>query len=171
MQKELPKILFKSFIKMLVVKSSKQSKLEHITFLQIKNIDLKYFGLSPTSKPNIYSFNSKHYKFLNYKIKPKLNFLIDKKVDSFLIKLDSFDVEGINNLLNHIDLNLEIIISQKGNLCELNRNILLRLVSKEGFFKALPNVVISKLLSKSLHAICSRFDKKLESKLLKFKSN
>ena len=140
---------------MIFIDSREKFNLKLESDYDLKDINLKSIGLNKFKNENIYLFESKEYKLLNYIIKPKMLFNIDLK-------------DNLYKIIKDIDLNVQINISKKNMLFNIERYISIRIEKKISFLKFLPDSIIYEILKNTLKEITKRFDKRLKQKIISF---
>lgn len=131
----------------------------------LKDINFKSIGLNQFKNENIYLFESKEYQFLNYKIKPKIFFLINLKNNIYKISLLKVEIDELSQIIRNIDLNIKINITKQNKLFLVDRYISIKIQKKISFLKLLPDKIIYEMLKKALKEITKRFDKRLKQKI------
>ena len=131
----------------------------------LKDINFKSIGLNQFKNENIYLFESKEYQFLNYKIKPKIFFLINLKNNIYKISLLKVEIDELSQIIRNIDLNVKINITKQNKLFLVDRYISIKIQKKISFLKLLPDKIIYEMLKKALKEITKRFDKRLKQKI------
>ena len=131
----------------------------------LKDINFKSIGLNQFKNENIYLFESKEYQFLNYKIKPKIFFLINLTDNIYKISLLKVEIDELSQIIRSIDLNVKINITKQNKLFLVDRYISIKIQKKISFLKLLPDKIIYEMLKKALKEITKRFDKRLKQKI------
>ena len=140
-------------------------ELKNISFNEIKKLDPHLLGLIKDKSTNIYRYKSKPFKLLKLKISPRMDFLISFEKNELLIKLVKLEIMGFEKILNNLIIDIDIKI-HGDKYCLVKRNIYLRLIEKKGFFKTIPEKVISQLFKRTIEILSIRLDKKLKQKLI-----
>tara|TARA_B100001093_G_C26217491_1_gene754648 strand:- start:32 stop:496 length:465 start_codon:yes stop_codon:yes gene_type:complete len=151
----------------MIKKKIKKFKLQYKSIEELKKLNLKSIGLRPSGEENIYSYESKKYNFLNYKITPKIFFLITFVTNTCIIKLKRIEISEISKSLKLINLVIEVKIYKHELQLHAERYISIEIIEKQNFLKLLPNELVSKLLENALEIITNRFDKKFINKIVK----
>ena len=145
--------------------SIKEKKIYSRSFSKIKKINLEKIGFNKIHEPNIFEYQSRAFKILNYEINSKLKFLISSSENNIYIELLS--INGMPDLLKKaIVVVIKVNIYQEFNTCKVKRFISITLKKEILFMKLIPDKIIKKLLFKVIEAISERFDKKLFNKLI-----
>ena len=156
---------------MILKHSTKEFLLDFSSIKELKNFDFISIGLKPLKKENIYLYKSKGYKFLNYKITPKIYFLIIFQESNCIIELKNIEISEILSLLKLINIVIKVDISEQQNNLKVKRYMSLEIIEKKSFLQFMPDDLISKLLDKSLATIAQRFDAKFIQKMIPLKVN
>ena len=151
---------------MIIKKSTKKFKLPFKSIQELREINLNSIGLKPSREENVYFYKSKKYKFLKYKITPKIYFLIIFEESTCTIKLKKIEISEISNPLKLINLVIEIRIYERELHLDAERYISLKIIEKQNFLNFLPDKMVSKLLENALEIIVNRFDKKFINKII-----
>ncbi len=147
-------------------KTTKKFKLQYKSIEELKKLNLQSIGLRPSGEENIYSYESKKYNFLNYKITPKIFSFIIFETNNCIIRLKRIEISEISNPLKLINLVIEVKIYKLEHQLHAERYISIETIEKKIFLKLLPNEIISKLLENALEIIANRFDKKFINKII-----
>ena len=83
---------------MIKMDSNREFKLVRNSFSISKKINLKEIGFVQIGS-NLYIYQSKEYKILNYSIKPQLIFSIDSQEDCIFIKLQKISIKNLPFIL------------------------------------------------------------------------
>ena len=148
-----------------VVNSIKRFNLNSKSLKEIKKLNLHNLSLKKIQGRNNFEYDSKIFKILNFKFKPKINFKIFFTENH--ISLELYDIKGIpQSLKKNITLNIRVDIYQDGKICKANRFISLSLKKDNLFLKFLSDEIVNKLSVNFLDAISERFDKKFLKEVL-----
>ena len=159
--------LLVSKIHLMTLKSSKNNyKLKSNSFKDLINIDLESLNLILIERENIFLYESKGYKLLNFHINPKVYFDIafeDK--NNCIIKLKRIEIDEIKSLLNIFKINIDIRINKRKKFIYIERNLSIKVLQGKYLFNFVPYVALNKLLPNLLELITNRFDKKFKLKM------
>ena len=75
---------------MIKIASEREFSLVRNSFAAFKKINLKDIGFNQISGSNLYTYQSDEYKILNYSIKPKLVFSIERKENNINVNASNF---------------------------------------------------------------------------------
>jgi len=145
----------------------KAFKIEQKYLKDFSKIDFKKFNLKKTSKENIFLYQSLGYKILRWDIKPKVFIDINKNEDE--INLSIKEIKGIEVILNKIQISIKVLIKKKLNYLEINRYFNIKISEKPIFLLFVSNYIYEKIIDKVIFKICERFDRKLISKISKYR--
>ena len=105
-----------------MVNSLKRFNLNSKSLKEIKKLNLYNLSLKNIKGRNIFEYNSKIFKILNFKLKPKINFKIFFTENNISVEL--YDIKGIpQSLKKNITLNIRVDIYQDGEICKAIRFI------------------------------------------------
>ena len=136
--------------------------LENISFNEIKNLNLKKVQLKETPFLNQYLYESKVIKFLNWELKPKINFLISYKDNNIILETSEELIKGLGVFSEIIKVKIKFnIFYNQEDSCKVQRSIIFGLKKKPKFLKVIPDKIFKKLFSQSLELIAKRSDKRL----------
>ena len=147
---------------------SKQFVFHQISFNKINSEYLSNIGLMKIINSDLYVYQSKEYRLLNWEIKPRIFFKICKEKRKISISTHDKLIEGIDFILKFatIKFNASIQISESQTVIDRSLTISLR---RDGLIKIFPRNILLKLLNEALCLVGDRFDRKIIKGLNKIK--
>ena len=147
---------------------SKQFVFHQISFNKINSEYLSNIGLMKIINSDLYVYQSKEYRLLNWEIKPRIFFKICKEKRKISISTHDKLIEGIDFILKfaNIKFNASIQISETQTVIDRSLTISLR---RNGLIKIFPRNIVFKLLNETLYLVGDRFDRKIIKGLNKIK--
>ena len=152
---------------MIKIASEREFSLVRNSFAAFKKINLKDIGFNQISGSNLYTYQSDEYKILNYSIKPKLVFSIERKENNINVNLKEIKIKNLPDIFKTLQLTLEVNFFHEKDLCKINRYIALKYEKKNKLISFISENFLNKILKNLLEIISTRFDKKLIKKVLK----
>jgi len=143
--------------------SHRKFTLIEIDFNRVININPLDIGLEKNNKQNLYTYNSKGFDILYWKIKPKIVIRISKTNNCLKLQVENNHISGIGDLSKLIRINIETRITGSPDYCFIDRSIILEVYNDRGFIKFIPEYLIQKLLKEALVIVSNRFDKRLSN--------
>ena len=141
--------------------SNRKFSLTEIDFIRVININPLDIGLEKNKKQNLYTFNSKGFDILYWKIKPKIVIRIIKTNNFLKLQLENNHISGIGDLSKLIRIDIEAKITGSPYYCFIDRSIILEVYNDRGFIKFIPEYLIQKFVKEALVIVSNRFDSKL----------
>tara|TARA_B100000965_G_C18993624_1_gene499358 strand:- start:54 stop:527 length:474 start_codon:yes stop_codon:yes gene_type:complete len=132
-----------------------------------QNINVK--GLLNKEESGIYIYESRQYKILNYKIKPRIFLLIKYEVNSIEIICKKIDLNIDSKINSILHIKIDVKIKKFNQGIKLERVMELGLVNEEKL-KIMPNAIKEFLLDKAISISSKRFDKRLIKKIVELES-
>ena len=125
---------------------SKQFVFDQISFNKINTEYLSNIGLMKIINSDLYVYQSKEYRLLNWEIKPRIFFKICKEKRKISISTHDKLIEGIDFILKFatIKFNASIQISESQTVIDRSLTISLR---RDGLIKIFPRNILLKLLN------------------------
>ena len=147
---------------------SKQFVFHQISFNKINSEYLSNIGLMKIINSDLYVYQSKEYRLLNWEIKPRIFLKIHKDKRKISISTHDKLIEGIDFILKFatIKFNASIQISESQTVIDRSLTISLR---RNGLIKIFPRKMVLKLLNEALYLVGDRFDRKIIKGLNKTK--
>ena len=147
---------------------SKQFVFHQVSFNKINSEYLSNIGLMKIINSDLYVYQSKEYRLLNWEIKPRIFFKIHKDKRKISISTHDKLIEGIDFILKFatIKFNASIQISESQTVIDRSLTISLR---RDGLIKIFPRNILLKLLNEALCLVGDRFDRKIIKGLNKIK--
>lgn len=139
---------------------SKQFVFHQISFDKINDEYFSKIGIIKVDDSDLYFYQSKNYKLLNWEIKPRIFFKIFK--DNRKISISTHDefIKGIDLILKFatIKLNASIQILESQTFIDRSLTISIR---RNGLIKFFPRNIAIKLLNEASSLVGNRFDRKI----------
>ena len=141
----------------------KKIEIQNLNFEELKNIiDINYGSNNEENK--IYIYQSREYKILQWKIRPRIYMNIKPDDSSIEITCRKIDLNIPENLSSTLKIYIKVNIKrfQKGITIERMLKICL---TNKGSIKYMPKALKEFLLDKAITLSSKRFDKRLTKKL------
>ena len=146
------------------------------TNIFLKRIDLKILkqnieakNLLYKDKSGMYIYESRQYKILHYKIKPRIFLTINYEDDSIEVICKKIDLNIHSNINSELSINIGVKIKRINQGIKLER-VMELCIENEKSFKIIPKEMKGFLLDKVVSISSKRFDKRLTNKILELAS-
>ena len=147
---------------------TKQFFCHHISFDKISTEYLSKIGLIKIINSDLYVYQSKIYKLLNWEIKPKIFFKIYRDKRKISISTDDKLIKGIDFILKFATIKFDASIQILESQTVIDRSLTISL-RRNGLIKIFPRKMVLKLLNEALYLVGDRFDRKIIKGLNKTK--
>jgi len=147
---------------------TKQFVFHQISFEKISSEYLSKIGLIKIINSDLYVYQSKSYRLLNWKIKPKIFFRIYK--DKRQVNISTHDklIKGIDLILKFATIKFDASIQILESQTVIDRSLTISL-RRNGLIKFFPRDMVLKILNEALYLVGDRFDRKIIKGLNKIK--
>ena len=152
---------------MLKLQSNRKFCLNKVNFFELINFEPKELGLEKDKNSELYIYNSKEYKILSWKIKPKIFINLIKSNEFIRVNLENKYISGIGTFSKLITVDIDAIIKGCSDDCLIERSIILGVHNDRKFLKFIPDYLVKNLIKETIELIAKRFDKRLSEKLRK----
>ena len=146
---------------------TKQFVFHQISFEKISSVYLSKIGLIKINS-DLYVYQSKSYRLLNWEIKPKIFFKIYKDKRKVSISTHDKLIKGIDLILNFATIKFDASIQILESQTVIDRSLTISL-KRNGLIKFFPRNMVLKILNEALYLVGDRFDRKIIKGLNKLK--
>ena len=146
---------------------TKQFVFHQISFEKISSVYLSKIGLIQINS-DLYVYQSKSYRLLNWEIKPKIFFKIYKDKRKVSISTHDKLIKGIDLILNFATIKFDASIQILESQTVIDRSLTISL-KRNGLIKFFPRNMVLKILNEALYLVGDRFDRKIIKGLNKLK--
>ena len=146
---------------------TKQFVFHQISFEKISSVYLSKIGLIQINS-DLYVYQSKSYRLLNWEIKPKIIFRIYKDKSKISISTHDKLLKGIDLILKFATIKFDASIQILESQTVIDRSLTISL-RRNGLIKIFPRNMVLKLLDEAAYLVGDRFDRKIIKGLNKIK--
>ena len=139
---------------------TKQFVFQKISFDKISAEYLSKIGLIKIINTDLYVYQSKSFKLLNWEIKPKIFFKIYKNKRKIIILTHDKLLKGIDLILKFATIKFDASIQILESQTVIDRSLTISL-RRNGLIKIFPRNIVLKLLNETLYLVGDRFDRKI----------
>jgi len=147
---------------------TKQFVFHQISFEKISSEYLSNIGLIKIINSDLYVYQSKSYRLLNWEIKPKIFFKIYKDKRQVSISTHDKLIQGIDLILKFATIKFDASIQILESQTVIDRSLTISL-RRDGFIKFFPRNMVLKILNETSYLVGDRFDRKIIKGLNKIK--
>ena len=147
---------------------TKQFVYHLISFDKISTEYLSKIGLIKIINSDLYVYQSKSYRLLNWEIKPRIFFRIYKDKRKISISTHDKLIEGIDLILKFATIKFDASIQILESQTVIDRSLTISL-RRNGLIKIFPRDMVLKLLNEAIYLVGDRFDRKIIKGLNKIK--
>ena len=147
---------------------TKQFVYHLISFDKISTEYLSKIGLIKIINSDLYVYQSKSYRLLNWEIKPRIFFRIYKDKRKISISTHDKLIEGIDLIFKFATIKFDASIQILESQTVIDRSLTISL-RRNGLIKIFPRDMVLKLLNEAIYLVGDRFDRKIIKGLNKIK--